>query len=492
MTSVILPPLSDPSAFPKSGLPSQRPDARYNFLAQSILNSLGENGGISLVVADSSVESGFLRETLEQIHGRLSVFEVPCRPAMAGERIISSLPEFISSASAAPFALARPGQTGAGQTGTSLERRHAPMLFICDGAEGLADEQIETMYSLSRGRHGPLGVVLLAKPEFLLRMQNARLNHIRAALSACFWSQQSSYGAVVAADGQDQPDGVMPLNPAQLPSPLLERLTTQIKEAEPEPSRFSVQRGGARAEGSRFARTGRYRRAIDVVFSIGYLLVGAGTAAGLWWMSSHPQTMVVSEAPAPPPLSLSLPRQESEGAVSASARPAATPPSVPEPNLAAKIAPAASVVPTPTNTAEKGVASVPIPAEPLKQQEDATPLAAAKPVEKTVPATIPAALTPAKSDARVPETRLSDGDRAVFAQRGNELLAAGDIASARLFFERAANAGDAGSALGMAKTFDPLELAKAGVRGVKGDPAKADYWYQRARLLAGTGPAGSK
>jgi hypothetical protein len=488
MTSVILPPLSDPSAFPKSGLPSQRPDARYNFLAQSILNSLGENGGISLVVADSSVESGFLRETLEQIHGRLSVFEVPCRPAMAGERIISSLPEFISSASAAPPALARHSNTG-----TSVEKRHAPMVFICDGAEGLEDEQIETMYSLSRGRHGPLGVVLLAKPEFLLRMQNSRLNHIRAALSACFWSQQSSYGAVVAADGHDQPDGVMPLNPAQLPSPLLERLTTKIKEAEPEPSRFSaVQRSGARAQGVRFAQSVRYRRAIDIVFSISYLLVGVGTAAGLWWISSHPQTVVGGDAPAAPSLNLSLPRQEPEGRVSASARPAATLPSVPEPNLVAKIAPAASVVPAPTSTGENGAASAPIPAEPLKQQEDAAPLAPAKPAEKTTPATISAALTPAKPDARVPETKLSDADRALFAQRGNELLAAGDIASARLFFERAANAGDAGSALGMAKTFDPLELAKAGVRGVKGDPAKADYWYQRARLLAATGTSGSK
>src|SRR6185437_9277766 len=101
----------------------------------------GENGGISLVVADSSVESGFLRETLEHIHGRLSVFEVPCRHTTAGERIISSLPEFISSASSAPRALARPGKTG-----TAVERRHAPMLFICDGAEGLEDEQLETMY----------------------------------------------------------------------------------------------------------------------------------------------------------------------------------------------------------------------------------------------------------------------------------------------------------------------------------------------------------
>jgi TPR repeat protein len=112
--------------------------------------------------------------------------------------------------------------------------------------------------------------------------------------------------------------------------------------------------------------------------------------------------------------------------------------------------------------------------------------------EKTAPATSAAISAPAKPDSPVPETKLSDADRALFAQRGSELLAAGDIASARLFFERAANAGDARSALGMAMSFDPVELAKAGVRGVKGDQAKADYWYQRARLLAGTGTSGIK
>ena len=487
MTSVILPPLSDPSALSKSGLPSQRPDARYNFLAQSILNSLGENGGISLVVADSSVESGFLRETLEQIHGRLSVFEVPCRHAMAGERIISSLPEFISGASSAPRALAPPGNTGKG-----IERRHAPMLFICDGAEGLEDEQIETMYSLSRGRHGPLGVVLLAKPEFLLRMQNSRLNHVRAALSACFWSQQSSYGAVCAADGEDQSDGVMPLNPAQLPSPLLERLTTQRKQAAPEAHDFStLRRSGAPAGGSRFAHIWRYRRAIDIAFSISYLLVGAGTAAGLWWVSSHPQTVIGGKAPAPVALSASLPPPAPEGAGSAVPPTAVALPILPAPSPAAKSAPAAPAIQLPAITPEKSAPSVQAAAEPPRHPEEAAPLAPEKAAEKPAPVTSAAVGVPAKPGAPAPET-LSDADRTLFAQRGSELLAAGDIASARLFFERAANAGDARSALGMAMTFDPVELAKAGVRGVKGDQAKAEYWYQRARVLAGTGTSGIK
>jgi TPR repeat protein len=97
-----------------------------------------------------------------------------------------------------------------------------------------------------------------------------------------------------------------------------------------------------------------------------------------------------------------------------------------------------------------------------------------------------------KPAASEPEGKLSDADRALFAQRGSELLAVGDIASARLSLERAAKAGDAVSAFAMAKTFDPVELTKAGVRGIKGDPEKADYWYRRARSLAGIEMPGTK
>ena len=35
----------------------------------------------------------------------------------------------------------------------------------------------------------------------------------------------------------------------------------------------------------------------------------------------------------------------------------------------------------------------------------------------------------------------------------------------------------------MAVTFDPAFLNRAGVRGVRGDPEQASFWYQRARDL---------
>ena len=479
MTFVILDSLPGSSAAQDSALP-QTPDARYNFLANSILSSLGENGGISLVVADSSVRSSSLRRTLEQVHGDLTVFEVPCRNAIATAGIIPSMPHFVSGASSAVRRLAGPGARA-----MTIETRHAPMLFICDGADGLEDEQLETMYRLSRGGHGPLGVVLLAKPEFLLRMQNSHLNHIKAGLTACFWSQRSSYGGVCAADRQDQVEGFMALNPAQLPSPLLEQLQNERTVAN-DPSPSSVRTAGARARKSGVSPSRRYGQgALTAGFSIGCLVVVAASAYVATSMSSQPQTAAVSAAPPlsrPPSTSLASRAPAGAGAVSATR--AEAPPAAPAPKQAAKDTAAATAIPS-ASAPEKSTPSVAAAAEPPKHQEDTASLSPAPPTEKTAPATSASVGPAPKPGAPVPETKLSDADRALFAQRGNELLAAGDIASARLFFERAANAGDAGSALGMAKTFDPDELAKAGVRGVKGDLAKADYWYQRARSLAG-------
>jgi tetratricopeptide (TPR) repeat protein len=69
---------------------------------------------------------------------------------------------------------------------------------------------------------------------------------------------------------------------------------------------------------------------------------------------------------------------------------------------------------------------------------------------------------------------------AALVQRGNDLLRTGDIVAARLAFERAAAAGDKIAALGVAKTFDPVFLAQNGVRGLRGDPARAVLWYGKA------------
>ena len=68
-------------------------------------------------------------------------------------------------------------------------------------------------------------------------------------------------------------------------------------------------------------------------------------------------------------------------------------------------------------------------------------------------------------------------------KRGDELIARGDLAAARLALQRAAEAGDARAALKLAETYDPRVLEKLAVHGLTANLAKARNWYERARQL---------
>jgi TPR repeat protein len=70
--------------------------------------------------------------------------------------------------------------------------------------------------------------------------------------------------------------------------------------------------------------------------------------------------------------------------------------------------------------------------------------------------------------------------------RGDQLFGTRDVIAARLFYERAAEAGDGQGALRMGMTFDPLFLERSGLHGVRGDPAQAMSWYGRASALGNT------
>jgi hypothetical protein len=72
---------------------------------------------------------------------------------------------------------------------------------------------------------------------------------------------------------------------------------------------------------------------------------------------------------------------------------------------------------------------------------------------------------------------------ALLVERGRALFEAGDVVAARLFFRRAANAGDAAAAVAMGATFDPDVLAKRFIRGIEADAQEARAWYEKARLL---------
>ena len=78
---------------------------------------------------------------------------------------------------------------------------------------------------------------------------------------------------------------------------------------------------------------------------------------------------------------------------------------------------------------------------------------------------------------------LSNRDVSVLLTRGDSLFGYRDFASARLFYERAANAGNGQAAVRLGETYDPSFLEWARLSWVRGDAAVAAFWYRRAREL---------
>ncbi|HEY4923963.1 MAG TPA: hypothetical protein VII20_06060 [Roseiarcus sp.] len=81
----------------------------------------------------------------------------------------------------------------------------------------------------------------------------------------------------------------------------------------------------------------------------------------------------------------------------------------------------------------------------------------------------------------------SEAARRLCAQ-GLVAMASGDIAGARLYLERAAEAGDTRALMVLGESYDPTTLARMGALGIKGDAGKARDYYAKA-LAAGMGAA---
>ena len=110
------------------------------------------------------------------------------------------------------------------------------------------------------------------------------------------------------------------------------------------------------------------------------------------------------------------------------------------------------------------------------------------------PATTTAAVEPASPPLPTPESdtagrtaiapaAASSADVTELLKRGDDCLRIADISFARLFYQRAADAGAPDAALKLAETFDPLFLERANLSGITGNIDQAMYWYRRARYL---------
>ena len=70
---------------------------------------------------------------------------------------------------------------------------------------------------------------------------------------------------------------------------------------------------------------------------------------------------------------------------------------------------------------------------------------------------------------------------AVLLKRGKDLMAAGDLAAARLVLKRAADANDVEATLALAATYDPYVLRELKVYSFAADAGMARAWYEKAK-----------
>ena len=272
--------------------------------------------------------------------------------------------------------------------------------------------------------------------------------------------------------------------PPHEPVPLF--LSNYEEEAHQQLSEYAFASGNRRfgSGGLKKARAGRIVTGVVVVSAIAAVLalfsidstravifnasLGGGGGGG-----SPPAAQLAAAVPEPAqPQRIAAPPLAAEptGAEVAAAR--RTPP-----NALASASPSRDEIAAAYQSALKGKVAVP---EPVARD-------AAREVAAVAPAAPVVAVAPAVREP-VPVTReaarrIDPDELAALLTRAKSLLAIGDITSARLLLERAADAQEAEAALMLAGTYDPLVLGSQDLRSVTPDPAAARVWYQKAAQL---------
>jgi hypothetical protein len=201
------------------------------------------------------------------------------------------------------------------------------------------------------------------------------------------------------------------------------------------------------AQRDRRSETRGFRRGILVGLSA-FGLVAAAASSAFWYL--HPTAEQVYEAPA----SIEERRLTEEQALR------------PTGGVAMTVIPA-HVVPEIDTTASTSTPT------PLSARTVLPPagIDSLPPIDASASAHLPSGPSPSA-------TEISE-----LVEHGDAFFSAHDISSARLYYERAAEAGDAEAALRLGASFDRVMLDQTGARGVNGDPAQALLWYRRAREL---------
>jgi hypothetical protein len=110
----------------------------------------------------------------------------------------------------------------------------------------------------------------------------------------------------------------------------------------------------------------------------------------------------------------------------------------------------------------------------------ATISAQQEPVPTGPPLLVASAAGPGGAASGKPPRKLDAESIALLIKEAEKHISTGDVVTARMIFQRVAEAGDATAALELAATYDPTVLAKLGVMGMGADVEKARAWYRTA------------
>jgi TPR repeat protein len=135
-------------------------------------------------------------------------------------------------------------------------------------------------------------------------------------------------------------------------------------------------------------------------------------------------------------------------------------------------------LPEPSGTRAAEKSAEPAASVPEKSPDPKT-LAMLQPAPTAAPTPAPPPPAPAP-----PVRKLDPEEINLLLKQGEQFIATGDLATARIVLQRAAEAGDATAAVALGATYDPGVLAKLGVVGMgAADVEKARNWYQKAESL---------
>jgi hypothetical protein len=276
--------------------------------------------------------------------------------------------------------------------------------------------------------------------------------------------------------------------PPHEPVPLF--LSNYEEESHQQLSEYTFASGDRRfgSGGLKKARAGRIITGVAVVSAIAAVLalfsidstravIFNASLGGGGGGSSPPPAQLAAAVPEPAPQQrVAAPPLAAEptGAEVAAAR--RTPP-----NAMASASPTRDEIAAAYQSALKGKVAVP---EQAAREASREVVAAINPVAPAVAAVAPAVREPVPvTREAVPVRRIDPDELAALLKRAKSLLSIGDITSARLLLERAADAQEVEAALMLAGTYDPEVLGSQDLRSVTPDPAAARVWYQKAAQL---------